>query len=101
MDSPTSVLGNPKNGFFNQVPAFLSIADKMMTCLLERANFLEEEHGIRPRILKVTTISALMAEIVKGCKSGTIVGSGQQPSGHGRYGKNLLTKCFPSTSFCL
>ena len=36
-----------------------------MTFLLERAEFFEE-HGIRPRSLKVTTISALMGEIVKG-----------------------------------
>ena len=37
----------------------------MVTLLLERANFLEE-HGIRPHSLKVTTISSLMGEIVKG-----------------------------------
>ena len=36
-----------------------------MTVLLERANYLEE-HSIRPHSLKVTTISALMGEIVKG-----------------------------------
>ena len=37
----------------------------MMTILLERANYLEE-HSIRPRSLKVTTISSLATEIVKG-----------------------------------
>ena len=37
----------------------------MMTILLERANYLEER-SIRPRSVKVTTISALMAEIAKG-----------------------------------
>ena len=36
-----------------------------MTILLERENYLEE-HSIRPRSLKVTTISALSTEIVKG-----------------------------------
>ena len=53
-------------GFFNQSPAFWSCADKMMTLLLERADFLEEDHGIRPHSLKVTTISSLMGEIIQG-----------------------------------
>ena len=37
-----------------------------MAIPLERANFLEKPHGIRPHSLKVTTISALTTEIVKG-----------------------------------
>ena len=42
-------------GFFNQVPDFWSISNKMMTTPLERANYMEE-HSIRPHSLKVTTI---------------------------------------------
>ena len=52
--------------FSNQAPASWSIANKMMTISLERANFLEKPQGIRPHSLKVTTISALTTEIVKG-----------------------------------
>ena len=55
-----------QNGFFNQAPAFWSIANKQMIILLERANFQVVGHGIRPHSLKVTTISSLMTEIVKG-----------------------------------
>merc|ERR1712112_708539 len=55
-----------QNGFFNNAPAFWSIANKLMTILLDRVNFQEEGHGIRPHSLKVTTISALTTEIVKG-----------------------------------
>ena len=51
-------------GFPNQAPAFLSCVDKMMTVLLDLAG-LSEENGIRPHSLKVTTISAIMGEIVK------------------------------------
>ena len=66
--------------FFNQAPAFWSCANKMMTFLLEREDFYEE-HGIRPRSLKVTTISSLMGEFVKGkgilhnCQSEEITGT--------------------------
>ena len=55
-----------ENCFFNQAPAFRSIANKRMAILLKRVNFTEEGHGIRPRSLKVTAISSLMDEIVKG-----------------------------------
>ena len=55
-----------QNCFSNQAPAFWSIANKMMAFLLKRVNFNEEDHGIRPHSLKVTSISALMNEIVKG-----------------------------------
>ena len=37
----------------------------MMDVLLDLAEF-REEHGIRPHSLKVTTIAAVMGEIVKG-----------------------------------
>ena len=52
-------------GYFSQAPAFWSCADKMKAFLLERADFLEEYHGIWPHSLKVTTISALMGEIAQ------------------------------------
>ena len=52
--------------FFNQAPAFWSIANKKMATLLKRVNFTEAGYGIRPHSLKVTSISALMNEIVKG-----------------------------------
>ena len=55
-----------QNGFFNNAPAFWSIANKLMIILLARVNFQEAGHGIRPHSLKVTTISALTTEIVKG-----------------------------------
>ena len=46
-------------GFPNQVPAFWHCANKMMSVLLPFADF-HEDRGIRPHILKVETISALM-----------------------------------------
>ena len=55
-----------QGGFFGQAPAFWPIANKMMTVPLERANSIQKPHGIRPHSLKVTTISALTKEIVKG-----------------------------------
>ena len=52
-------------GFPNHVPAFWSCADKMMTSLLFQA-WNPDGHGIRPRSLKVATISTLMTEVAKG-----------------------------------
>ena len=64
-------------GFSNQAPAFWSCANKMMTFLLERAEFFEE-HGIRPHSLKVKTISALMGgNCQRGRKSCTIGSPGK------------------------
>ena len=55
-----------QNGFFDKAPAFLSNANKMMTTPIERANFLENMRGIRPRSLQVAAISSIMTEIAKG-----------------------------------
>ena len=55
-----------QNGFFNNAPAFWSIANKLMIIPPERANFQEVGHGIMPLSLKVAAISALTTEIVKG-----------------------------------
>ena len=52
-------------GNFNRAPAFWPCANKMVTYLLE-ADGHPECHGVRPRSLRVTTISALTTEVAKG-----------------------------------
>ena len=52
-------------GFPNQVPAFWSCANKVMTCLLFQARHTDG-HGVRPHSLMVTTIFTLMTEVIKG-----------------------------------
>ena len=51
--------------FPNQPPCVLVLCEKMMTILLFLAGY-KEDHGVRPRSLKVTTIFTLMGEIAKG-----------------------------------
>ena len=46
-------------------PAFWSCVDKVVTSLLTMAN-LPERHGVRPRSLNVTMISALIPEVITG-----------------------------------
>ena len=53
-----------KVGFPNQAPSFRSCASKMVNCLLFQA-WRPDGHGVRPRRLKVATISALMTEVIK------------------------------------
>ena len=52
-------------GFANHAPACWSCANKMMTCLLLLAG-RTDGHGIRPRSLKVETISTSMTGVAKG-----------------------------------
>ena len=51
--------------FPNQAPAFWSREDKVLSCLLFQEG-RPEGHVERPRNLKVTTISTLMTEVIKG-----------------------------------
>ena len=85
---------------FSPYPAFWSIASKMVTYLLELAG-QPHGRGIRPRSLKVTTISALMAEVAKGQANlsqfgNTVELSGCRGEGHG---KGLFWKYRASTTF--
>ena len=52
-------------GLRKQAHAFWSCATKVVTCLLFQAD-RPDGHGARPHSLKVTTISTLMTEVIKG-----------------------------------
>ena len=80
---------------------FWSCADEMILPLPKMAGS-PECHGISPRILKVTTISALMAEVVKGNADPPIIDAmglkrGQVP----RRCENLFSECGESAGFLL